>query len=153
MNVLKIIFFLGLGQLLCIMSACEKETSTIDNFTASEIQNIMESGDWVIANFNDSGKDETRHFVGFKFSFMDKNVLIASSSQSAITGRWDIAQDSSDDSNSSGIDFNIYFDSASGEFEELIDDWDVISRSSTKIELIDVSGGNGGTDYLTFERM
>ena len=37
-------------------------------------------------------------------------------------------------------------------FEELNDDWDVVSQSATKIELIDVSGGNGGTDYLTFER-
>jgi len=135
------------------MSACEKETSTIDNFTASEIQKIVESGNWVITNFNDSGKDETRHFVGFKFSFMDNNVLSASNSQNTITGRWDISLDSSDDSSSSGVDFNIYFDNASGEFEELTDDWDIISRSSTKIELIDVSGGNGGTDYLTFERM
>ena len=37
-------------------------------------------------------------------------------------------------------------------FEDLNDDWDFISQSSTKIELIDVSGGNGGTDYLTFEK-
>ena len=29
-------------------------------------------------------------------------------------------------------------------FEDLNDDWDFISQSSTKIELIDVSGGNGG---------
>ncbi len=38
------------------------------------------------------------------------------------------------------------------DFEELSDDWDIISHSSTKIELIDISGGNGGTDYLTFEK-
>jgi hypothetical protein len=38
------------------------------------------------------------------------------------------------------------------DFEDLNDDWDIISRSSTKIELIDISGGNGGTDYLTFEK-
>ena len=27
-----------------------------------------------------------------------------------------------------------------------------ISQKYTKIELIDISGGNGGTDYLTFEK-
>jgi hypothetical protein len=37
------------------------------------------------------------------------------------------------------------------DFEDLNDDWDIISHSPTKIELKDVSGGNGGTDYLTFE--
>lgn len=36
--------------------------------------------------------------------------------------------------------------------DELTDDWDIISYSATKIQLIDVSGGNGGTDYLTFEK-
>ncbi|MDA0719138.1 MAG: hypothetical protein O2934_03230 [Bacteroidetes bacterium] len=41
----------------------------------------------------------------------------------------------------------------SSDFEDLIDDWDFISVSNTKIELIDISGGNGGTDYLTFERL
>lgn len=49
------------------------------------------------------------------------------------------------------IDFNIYFN-LSNEFEDLNDDWDLISRSDSKIELFDVSGGNGGTDYLTFEK-
>lgn len=34
----------------------------------------------------------------------------------------------------------------------LSDDWDVLERTDTKIRLIDVSGGNGGTDYLTFEK-
>ena len=38
------------------------------------------------------------------------------------------------------------------DFEDLNDDWDIISQSSSKIELIDISGGNGGTDYLTFEK-
>jgi hypothetical protein len=41
----------------------------------------------------------------------------------------------------------------SSDFEDLVDDWDFISVSNTKIELIDISGGNGGTDYLTFERL
>lgn len=36
--------------------------------------------------------------------------------------------------------------------DELTDDWDIISYTDTKIQLVDVSGGNGGTDYLTFEK-
>jgi hypothetical protein len=57
----------------------------------------------------------------------------------------DYGDDSSDD-----LDFNIFFNVAN-DFEDLNDDWDIISQSSSKIELIDISGGNGGTDYLTFE--
>jgi hypothetical protein len=36
-------------------------------------------------------------------------------------------------------------------FEDLNDDWDIVTYTSAKIELISVSGGNGGTDTLTFE--
>jgi hypothetical protein len=49
------------------------------------------------------------------------------------------------------LDFNIAF-TAPANFLELTYDWDIQSRTDTKIELIDVSGGNGGTDYLTFEK-
>ncbi|MEZ4988540.1 MAG: hypothetical protein R2795_26535 [Saprospiraceae bacterium] len=41
----------------------------------------------------------------------------------------------------------------SNRFEELNEDWEIISQSDTRIELVHVSGGNGGTDYLTFERI
>jgi hypothetical protein len=51
----------------------------------------------------------------------------------------------------SDLDFNIFF-AAPPDFENLSDDWDFILYKSTKIELIDMSGGNGGTDYLTFEK-
>ena len=52
---------------------------------------------------------------------------------------------------SGDIDFNIFF-SAPADFAELSDDWDIISHTALKIELIHVSGGNGGTDLLTFEK-
>ena len=48
-------------------------------------------------------------------------------------------------------DFNIFFASPE-DFEELSDDREFISRSGTKIALIDSSGGNGSTAYLTFEK-
>jgi hypothetical protein len=38
------------------------------------------------------------------------------------------------------------------DFNELSDDWHILEETSTKIRLEDVSGGNGGTDLLTFEK-
>jgi hypothetical protein len=49
------------------------------------------------------------------------------------------------------IDFNIFFASPE-KFSELSDDWNIVSHTATKIELIDVSGGDGDTDLLTFEK-
>ena len=49
------------------------------------------------------------------------------------------------------IDFNIFF-AAPEYFNELTEDWNMISYATDKIELIHESGGNGGTDLLTFEK-
>lgn len=49
------------------------------------------------------------------------------------------------------IDFNIFFASPA-DFNELSEDWNIVSYSANKIELIHESGGNGGTDLLTFEK-
>ena len=61
-------------------------------------------------------------------------------------------RDTNDDSPSNDLDFNILFTSPTNFSDELSDDWDILSRTDTKVELVDVSGGNGGTDYLTFEK-
>lgn len=49
------------------------------------------------------------------------------------------------------IDFNIFFASPAN-FNELSEDWDVVSHSPSKIDLIHISGGDGSTDLLTFEK-
>ena len=67
-----------------------------------------------------------------------------------------VTNDSNSDDDSSSdddIDFNILFPVPdSNDFEDLNDDWDIVSSSSTRIDLIDISGGNGETDMLTFEK-
>jgi len=50
------------------------------------------------------------------------------------------------------LDFNIFFASPP-KFEELSDDGDVDYINNVQIELIDISGGNEGTDYLHFEKI
>jgi len=67
-------------------------------------------------------------------------------------GTWSVSTDDSNDDNpSNDLDFNIAFGSPA-DFLDLTDDWDVTTYSSTTISLIDVSGGNGGTDVLIFTK-
>ena len=122
----------------------------------AEVENTAQSGTWRITNFNDSGQNETSDFNGYDFSFNSDGSLVATNGSNTMTGTWSVTDDSnsSDDSSSDDdIDFNIFFPVPDdNDFEDLNDDWDIVSTSSTRIELIDVSGGNGGTDMLTFER-
>lgn len=120
--------------------------------TQTEVVSTVTSGTWRITNYVDSGNNETNDFAGYNFTFNSNNVLMATNGTNEYIGSWSVTNDSSnDDSPSNDLDFNIGF-SGPVKFAELTDDWDIVSRTSTKLVLIDVSGGNGGTDNLTFEK-
>jgi hypothetical protein len=117
----------------------------------AQVQNTVESGTWRITNFIDSGENETSDFTGYNFLFNSDGSLVATNGTDTLTGTWSVTDDSS--SSDDDIDFNIFFPVPdTNNFEDLNDDWDIISNTSTKIELIDISGGNGGSDNLIFEK-
>jgi hypothetical protein len=136
---------LGIFSLLLVLS-CTK-----DNINIAEVKSNVQTGTWRITKFIDSGKDETNYFTGYNFTFNSSGVLNANNGTNNYNGTWSITDSNSNDDSRNDLDFNIYFN-LTNNFLDLNDDWDFISQSSTKIELIDVSGGNGGTDYLTFEK-
>ena len=152
---------LNLGWLIVLsfslMSGmCSSDDDGSSNSNAAEIiaiENTVETGSWTITYYFDSDSEETSDYNGYTFNFGTDGILTATNGTNTYTGSWSVTNSSSSSSSSSDddIDFNIAF-SAPPNFEELSDDWDIITHSSTKIELIDVSGGGGGTDYLTFER-
>ena len=124
-----------------------------------EAQSIANTGTWIITNFNDSGQNETADFNGYTFDFASDGVITATNGTTTITGTWSITDDSnssSDDDSSDDdddIDFIISFPvSDSSNFEDLNDSWDIVSVTENRMELRDVSGGNGGIDILVFER-
>lgn len=141
--------------------SCSSDNSDDVNATNSmadiqEISDLVSNGTWTITNFVDSGSDETANFTGYGFSFNSDGNLVADNGSNTVNGTWSVTDDSgSDDSSiddsSDDIDFNIFFASPSN-FNELSEDWDIVSRTDSRIELIHVSGGNGGTDNLTFEK-
>jgi hypothetical protein len=130
-------------------STCSSDDSNSSSTTdPTPIVNTVTQGTWRVTYYFDTDTDETSDFAGYNFTFGSSNVLTATNGTNTYTGSWSVT---SDNSPSSDLDFNILFVSPAN-FEDLSDDWDIVSRTSTKIELIDVSGGNGGTDYLTFEK-
>lgn len=132
MNSMKSLVALLLVAIL--FSSCKKDKSGISN-------TIVE-GSWKISLFEDSGNDETAHFSGYKFSFSENGNLQATNGGNVVSGGWSEGDD--DSTNKLNIHFN------ASPFDDLTDDWHVIEQTAGLIKLEDVSGGNGGTDYLTF---
>ena len=141
-------FILTAGHL---MVSCTKDEDLTNELARDQMEDSVESGAWVITLFEESGNDETNHFSGYEFTFNADGKLMADNGVNSYEGTWSITDNSGSDDSQSDLHFNIFF-SLSNDFEDLNDDWDVLSNSEVKIELIDVSGGNGGTDYLTLEK-
>jgi len=133
------------------ISCSDNDESSPDLPSMQEIEDTMISGNWRITKFIDSGKDETNHFSGYDFVFNENGVLTSSNGTNTYEGSWSISDSNSSDDSPDDLDFNIQFN-LTNDFEDLNDDWDILSVTASKMELVDVSGGNGGTDFLTFEK-
>ena len=129
--------------------SCSDENDPIVDNNLSQVESQIQSKSWIITLFNDSGKDETDHFMGFSFTFEKEGKLISDNGTNRFEGSWHIADNNSSDDSQDDLELIIYFN-LSNDFEELNEDWNFISTSDKKMELIHISGGNGGNDLLTF---
>jgi hypothetical protein len=138
--------------MLNVASMCSSDDSSSSSQDPTPVINVATQGTWRVTSYVDSGTDETNHFTGYNFTFATGGVLSATNGTNTYTGTWSVTNDNSNDDNpSSDLDFNIAFASPA-DFADLTDDWDVVSFTATTISLIDVSGGNGGTDTLVFTK-
>lgn len=122
-------------------SACQKVQTVTPN-SANRIQ----QGNWKVTLYNDSNKDETTHFIGYVITFSNNGMVSASKNGTAINGTWSIGND--DSTQKLLLNFGEV-----APFDELTDDWHIIEQTDNIIRLEDVSGGNGGTDLLTIEKI
>ncbi|WP_339889482.1 hypothetical protein [uncultured Flavobacterium sp.] len=127
----------------------DSSSSNVNN--PNDVINIVNNGTWRITYYFDTDQEETNTFTGYNFTFGANSVLTTTNGTNTYTGIWSVTDSNSNDDSISDLHFNIAFASPT-EFEELTDDWEITEKSATIIKLRDVSGGNGGTDYLTFTK-
>jgi hypothetical protein len=108
--------------------------------------NIIQEGNWKVTLYNDSGTDETNYFADYIFTFNSDGSASAIKSSSTMSGSWSTGTDDSQEK------LILNFGSTSP-FDKLNNDWHIIEKTTTKIRMEDVSGGNGGTDLLTLEKI
>lgn len=138
--------------MLNVASMCSSDDNSSSSQDPTPVINTATQGTWRVTSYVDSGTDETNHFAGYNFTFATGGVLTAANGTNTYTGTWSVTSDDSNDDNpSSDLDFNILFASPV-DFADLSDDWDIVSYTANTISLIDVSGGNGGTDTLVFTK-
>lgn len=115
-----------------------------------QITTTAQTGTWRVVSYLEDGVDETDNFFGYTFTFSSNGTVSAETLNDAESGTWSLTNSSS---SSSTIDFNLFFNVPdTHDFHDLNDDWDVVALDSNRMELEDISGGNGGTDFLVFQQ-
>jgi hypothetical protein len=156
LNVMKKQSLLSISILLIlfnIMVSChsEEDLAAGDLVKMTTIKNIMKVGTWRVTSYVDHGADKTDHFAGFSFTFEAGDALTATNGTNTYTGFWTVTNTDDDDQTpNDNINFNILF-SAPAHFEDITDDWDIVSQTANKVVMIDV-GGSGNVDNITFEK-
>ena len=110
---------------------------------SAEFITSLQSGTWRVTYFFDDS-DETTNYLGYNFTFNQNGSILVANANATFSGQWDAYVDDNE--------ATLEMDFSASQLEELSDDWEIIEFSATKIRLKDVSGGNGETDYLTFEK-
>jgi heat shock protein HslJ len=144
------IFYLLMLSVFCYSCSNDDNSNNASNNTQAEVTQLVENNSFIITSFIDSNVDETSDFACYTFEFNNDGSVTATSQNNTYNGTWSVTQSNSDDDNPNDLDFNLNFN-LTNDFEDLNDDWDIVTYNSTTLELIDVSGGNGGTDSLVFQ--
>lgn len=131
---------------LFVFISCQKND---DDFTTTDNLNgnlPVSSGTWYVTLFSEDGSQETSRFYNYQFTFQPNGIITAVKGSTEIKGSWKKISDSGK------TKMVITFPNVSP-FDELNEDWEILLQNQDVIQLKHVSGGNGGTDLLTFGRL
>ncbi len=117
--------------------------SNDDPVDVTAFEENLTTGVWYVTYFFDDF-DETSDFAGYEFTFNTDNTAQATNGSNNVNGTWNLTSGSSPD-------LDLFF-GENDPFDELDEDWDIIEANENIIRLKDISGGDGSTDFLTFER-
>ena len=134
--------------MLNVASMCSSDDDSSDDNSpsTSNVNTNVTSGTWRVTLFQEDGTNQTSNFNGYNFSINSNGTMVAVNGSTTKNGTWSTYSDSG------STKFGITFPDANGPFEEITEDWRVLTSSASKLELKHISGGDGSIDLLTFEK-
>jgi hypothetical protein len=157
--------------LVAFIFSCESEDISespgrFDSLDVSTLTATAETGQWQVASYVDDDDDDddsrvgTADFDGFSFQFNSDGSLLVIKEDLEITGTWrvyldddsDYDDDSSDDDQ---MEFDINLNTSIYALLEIVEDWDVVEYSDSRIHLVDYDADNStvNEEVLIFERI
>lgn len=135
------------------LAACSSKDDSGDANTNEfeQIKTTLPQGQWKVSKLIEGESDHTINFESFVFTFKEDGTVAAQNDLFTENGTW-LYDNTSDDSSGNDEELVLEF-SETTPFDEINDDWKIVSVSNSKIELSNVSGGNGDIELLTFTKL
>ncbi|MGO3184020.1 MAG: hypothetical protein ACTIJ9_14435 [Aequorivita sp.] len=134
---------------IVVFASCSSDDDSGDAYTSEfeHIKTTLPQGEWMISTLIDGEEDKTIDFESFVFTFNEDGTVEGVTDLFSEAGTWTY-----DNTSSSSEKLIIEFDNIDP-FNEINDDWDIVSVSNSKVELIDDDNENGGSELLTFTKL
>ena len=110
------------------------------------INNILIQGEWEVAQYKEGGVDMTIDYLNYAIDFLENGGVLVEGHGQIIDGSWLTLRD--DGYLKLALNFGL-----EQPFNEFNDRWKVISITETRLELLDISGGDGSEEILVLERI
>ncbi|MEZ5046543.1 MAG: hypothetical protein R2831_06085 [Chitinophagaceae bacterium] len=115
------------------------KNTTSSNVATIAVNPSLLPGTWTVSYYFDK-TNKTARFAGYTITMNANGTVSATQASTTTNGTWTTNASKS----------KLYFAFTGVKLlEEISEDWKIISQTSSKLELVNISGGNGGTDYLT----
>ncbi|SFO75532.1 hypothetical protein SAMN04488519_11375 [Algoriphagus ornithinivorans] len=114
---------------ILFFSCSEKNDST-----AFQIDQLLRSATWRIADYSEDGTDQTSQFSGGTMSFISGSEVQTRINGGVENGIWTLSIDPADP-NQNTVNIAFFFNSGST-FSKINRDWTVVSYSNTRIDMI-----------------
>jgi len=133
---------------IVVFASCssDDDSGNVNTNEFEQIKTTLTQGEWMVSKLIDGQSDHTIEFESFVFTFREDGTVLAQNDLFTENGNW-----AYDNSSSSSEELVLQF-SETTPFDEINDDWDIVSVTNSKVELSDVSGGNGDVELLTFTK-
>lgn len=134
---------------IAVFASCSSDDDSGDANTNEfeQIETTLPQGEWEVSKLINGQSDHTTDFESFVFTFNEDGTVVAQNDLFTENGTW-----AYDNFSSSEEELVLQFGQMTP-FDRLNDDWEIVSVTNSKVELSDISGGNGDLELLTFTKL
>ena len=131
-----------------IFASCSSDDSKEDQFGQFEdIKLILPQGEWKVGKFLKDEVDKTANFESFVFTFNSDGNVLAQNDLFSEKGTWLYVNEVENQ------EILVLTFSQIEPFEDINEDWQIVSISPSKIELIDKGSNPQDTKLLSFLKL